>query len=121
MKNLAPSAIESFLERFDNFIDAEFRSVEVVDPFEMKVVLAAQDKARDFDWVSVSLLFSEVQAAHLVEENQLTFLDMSDGVSILYEDGTFAFGNTKCYNISALQSASLYIIAKTLKYEEGAF
>lgn len=121
MKPLSPNSIESFLERFDNFIDAEFRSVEVVDPFEMKVTLAAQDKARDFDWVSVSLLFSGVEAANLVEENQLTFLDMSEGVSILFEDGNFAFGTTKCYNISALKSASLYIIANTLKYEEGAF
>ena len=121
MKPLSSSAIENFLERFDNFVDAEFRSVEIVDPFEIKVTLAAQDKARDFDWVTVSLLFSGVEAANLVEENQLAFLDMSEGVSILFEDTHFAFGTTKCYNTSALQSASLYIIAKTLKYEEGAF
>jgi hypothetical protein len=46
---------------------------------------------------------------------------MSDGVTLL-EDGTrFAFGVGECYNIATLQTAPLYIIASSLKYEEGSF
>lgn len=121
MKPLTQTALDPFVARFDHFRSAELRSVEVMNPFEIKITLAAQDKARDYDWISISLLFSEVEAVNLVEENQLDFIDMEDGISIIYKENKFAFGIGECYNISSIERSSLYIIAKTLKYEEGAF
>ena len=121
MKILSPSAIESLLDRFDNFVDAEFRSVEVVDPFKIKVTLATQDKTRDFDWITLTLLFSEVKTANLIEETRLGLLDTEDGCSLIFDNSHFAFCVGKCYNSASLQSTPFFIVAKTLKYEEGSF
>ncbi len=121
MKPLTQPALPQFLERFDNFKGAELREVEVVNPFEIKLIIAIQDKARGFDWITIELLFSGVEAANLVEDNQLNFIDTEDGLSILFDENRFAFGIGACYNISAIKSSSLYIISETLKYQEGQF
>ncbi|MDH4944884.1 hypothetical protein [Sulfurimonas sp. C5] len=121
MKPLTQPALAEFLDRFDNFKGAELRELEVVNPFEIKLVIATQDKARGFDWITVEFLFSSVEAANLVEDNQLNFIDMEEGISILFNENKFAFGIGACYNISAIKSSSLYIISETLKYQEGQF
>ena len=109
------------MDRFDNFTGAEFRSLEIMSPVEIKVVLATQDKSRDFDWITVTLLFSTVEDAKLVEEKQLPFLDTSEGLGISFDNNRFAFCVGKCYNSASQQSAPLYIVAQSLKYEEGTF
>lgn len=121
MKPLSQAALSQFLERFDNFKGAELRELEVVNPFEIKLTIATQDKARGFDWITIELLFSGVEAANLVEDNQLGFIDMEDGLNIIFDENRFAFGIGACYNISAIKSSSLYIISETLKYQEGQF
>lgn len=121
MKPLTSPALSEFLERFENFKGSELRSLEVINPFEIKIVIATQDKARAYDWITVELLFSGVQAANLVEENQLQFIEMEDGANIMFEENSFAFGVGECYNISSVKSSSLYIISETLKYQEGQF
>lgn len=121
MKPLTSPALSEFLNRFDSFRGSELRSVEVINPFEIKVIIATQDKARAFDWITVELLFSGVEAANLIEDNQLDFLDMEDGISLLFDENRFAFGVGECYNISSIKSSSLYIISETLKYQEGQF
>ena len=121
MKPLTSPALPKFLDRFDNFKGGELRLLDVVSPFEIKITLATQDKARAYDWITIELLFSGVQAANLVEENQLGFIDMQDGVNIIFEENNFAFGIGECYNISNIKSSSLYIISETLKYQEGQF
>lgn len=121
MKPLTQTAIVPFIQRFDSFRDAELRQVEVIDPFEIQVVIAAQDKAREYDWITVTLQFTGVMAANLVEENQLQYIDMQDGLSLLYEDSKFAFGIGACYNISSIETSSLYILSQSVKFEEGQF
>jgi hypothetical protein len=112
--------IKEFLDRFDNFRDGEFRSIEVITPVTMLVTLAGQDKSREFDWVSVRLEFNGVSDARLLEENKLSLLDMSDGISIL-DDKKLAFGIGECYNISNIKNSSCFIEALNIKYEEGLF
>lgn len=121
MKPLSQAALKQFLDRFDNFKGSELRSLDVIDPFEIKLVIAAQDKARGYDWITIELYFSSVEAANLVEDNQLSFIDMEDGLNIIFSENSFAFGIGDCYNISNIKSSPLYIISKTLKFEEGQF
>jgi len=114
-------SIDLDLKRFNNFKDAEFRSLEIISPLNIKLTFAVQDAAREHDWITLTLNFNLVSDAKLLENSHLSFLDMSDGVTLL-EDGTrFAFGVGECYNIATLQTAPLYIIASSLKYEEGSF
>lgn len=109
------------LERFENFKDAEFRSLEVLSPEQLNLTFAVQDKAREFDWITLSLEFSGITDAKLLQESKMKLIDLSDGINIIKTDTGFAFGIGECYNISTIKSSSCYIIANTLKYEEGLF
>ncbi len=114
-------SVESLRERFSNFVDAELRSLEVLSPTEITLTMALQDKARDFDWITLQLHFSGVSDARLVNEKQLGFIDMSNGVTFLKEGTLFAFGIDECCNIEDIKNQTLYIIAKTLKTTESTF
>ena len=121
MKPLTPNNIPTFLERFNNFKDAEFRSLEVVSPLQIKLVFALQDAARAFDWITIELEFNGVSDARLLEHNRLSFVDMGDGANIVKDDDLFAFGIGECYNISNIKNSICYLIATDLKYKEGSF
>jgi hypothetical protein len=109
------------LDRFDNFKDAQLRLVEVVSPTQIKTTLAVQDKARDFDWITLTLEFNGIVDAKLPKENQLQYIDMSEGATIIKEDSKFAFAIGACYNISAIKNSIFYIISMDLKSKEGPF
>jgi len=121
MRPLLQTQLTSFLERFDNFKDAEFRSLELISPINIKLTFAAQDKARAFDWITITLEFNGVSDAKLLEEKQLSLVDMSEGFSLLFNENKFAFGIGECYNISGIRSSSCYLISDSLKYEENQF
>jgi len=109
------------LQRFDNFKDAELRSLEIVSPTHVKLRVAVQDKARAFDWITLELDFINVTDARLIEQNKLAYVDMSEGANILHVEKEFAFGIGACYNISTVKNSTFYIISKDLKYQEGQF
>ena len=114
-------SVNKLRERFSNFVDAEIRSLSILSATEIDLTLALQDKARDFDWITLTLHFSGVVDARLVDEKKLPFIDMSEGATLLQEDGNIAFGIGECYNIEDIKNQTLYIIAKTLKISEHAF
>lgn len=121
MRSLLQRETSAFLERFDNFRGAEFRSLKIINPTNIRVTFGVQDRARAFDWISISIDFYGISDAQLLDEEKLKHLDMSDGVSLLFEEGLFAFGTSECYNISSLKNSSIYLIAESIKYEEGQF
>ena len=121
MKPLHADNLDSFMERFDNFRNGEFRSIEIISPTTITITLAGQDSTREFDWISMKFEFNSVSDAKLLENGKLSFVDMSDGVSIINADSLFAFGLGKCYNIPNVKSSACHIVSSSLKYEEGLF
>lgn len=113
--------VDDFLKRFNNFKDAELRSIEVISPTTMLVTLAGQDEARAFDWLSIKLELSGVSDARLLEDKKLSLLDMNDGISILNNTNSLAFGIGECYNISSIRNSSCFIECSSIKYEEDLF
>ncbi len=115
--------INEFLKRFDNFIDGEFRSIKIISPTVMLVTLAGQDSARGFDWISMELEFNGVSDARVIEDNKLSLLDMSDGISLISQNNTLAFGIGigNCNSISSIKSSTCYIECSNIKYKEGLF
>lgn len=103
---------ESFLERFDSFKDGELRSIDIVSPTNINITLAGQDSGRAFDWVSVVLELSGISDASLVENSKLNLVDMSEGVSII---------NSANDIILKINSSTIYLTCKSIKYEEGEF
>jgi len=121
MKPLLAKDLPNFLSRFGNFVDAEIRSINVLSPTTIKIVIACQDTRRGFDWLTISLEYYNIIDTKLIENTKLPLVNMSDGVSLVYEDGSYAFGVGKYNNLSGIKSAVSYIISSTLKYEEGLF
>jgi hypothetical protein len=121
MKPLDASQITKFLARFDDFRESEIRSLEIISPTEIEITLTAQDSARAFDWITVTLLFSGVSDARVVDTKKLAYVDMESGVTLLNEDAHYAFCVGEYSSIAALQDAQLYIISQNIKYNEGAF
>ena len=99
------------LERFDNFKDADFRSLEILSPTNIKTTFALQDAGRAFDWITITLEFNDVFDAALVANEQIALVDMTEGITLTFDEG-FSF---------QVNNATFFIKAKTLKFEEGSF
>jgi len=121
MKPLEISQIAKFLERFDDFKESEIRSLKILSAKEIEITLTAQDKARAFDWITVTLLFNDVKDARLIDEKRVNYVTIEEGITLMNENGEYAFAIGKYNNIAALQDAQLYIITQNIKYEEGMF
>jgi len=121
MKPLLQKDITPFLERFCHFQDSEISSLEIISPSEIELTLTTQDKAKEYDWCTIVLLFSGISDAKLLNNAQLTHISMDDGISLMIEDNNFAFALGACYNIATLKNSSCYLIAKYIKYEERPF
>ena len=87
----------------------------------MKVVIACQDSARGFDWLTIDLECSDIIDARLLEDSKLSLIDMSDGITFINEDNYFAFGIGNYHNLSGIKNATCYIVSSSIKYEEGLF
>ena len=120
MKPLLAKDLAAFMQRFNNFKDGEFRSLEVISPTTMKIILAGQDEARAFDWIIIELEFNGVSDARLLDSSKLHLVDMSDGVNLIH-DKKIAFGIGEYDNISSMKNSTCYIICKDVKYQEGTF
>ncbi len=112
MKPLLKTDIKSFLERFESFKDAEFRSIYINSPFNITLTFAVQDAGRDFDWITIKLEFEGVSNASLIEESKLEYVDMSDGINITHNGTSFAL---------KIINSTCHIESSSLKYEEGLF
>ena len=121
MKPLTANQLPDFVKRFGDFVDAEIRSLELISPTVMRVVIACQDSARGFDWLTLNIELSGVSDARLLENSKLSLVDMSDGISLINEDSTFALGIGDYHNLSGIKNAISYIISSSIKYEEGQF
>ena len=109
------------LARFDNFKGAEFRSLDILSPLEINATFAVQDAARAHDWITITLKFTGVNDARLVDTKRISFIDLSEGISIIKDGTLIAFGIAECYNVESIKNSSCYVIANSLKYEEGNF
>ncbi len=113
--------INEFLKRFDNFKDAEFRSIEVVSPTSMQLTFATQDRARDFDWLTIALEFSGISDAKLLDANKLAHIDMQDGITLISKDKGIAFGIGEYKSQTSIIDSVCYILSTSVKYSEGQF
>lgn len=121
MKPLSQKDVGTLLKRFENFRGGELRDIKIVSPTAINLILAGQDSARGFDWITVEFEFSGVDDARVIENSKLSHVDLDEGVNIICENGKFAFGIGDRYNTSGIKNAICYIISSNLKYQEGEF
>lgn len=121
MKPLLANKTTELLTRIDNAVDGELYAVTMNSPLNFTIELSVQDKNRGYDWINIAFEIDGVHDARLIEDEKLSLVNMSEGVSILFEDGTCAVGVGKYNSIESIKSAGLYLIGTTVKYEERPF
>jgi len=121
MNPLLPNKIPELLTRIDNAIDGELISVTMNTPQNFTIELSVQDKSRGYDWINIAFEVDGVVDAKLIDDTKLSLVDMSEGISICYEDGMYGVGLGKYGSVESLKSATLYLVANALKYEERPF
>jgi hypothetical protein len=121
MKPLLAKDLPNFVSRFGNFVDAEIRSIKIISPTVIQVIVACQDSARGFDWLAINLEFNGVTDARVLENSKLSLIDMNNGFSLINEENSFGFGIGECHYLSGIKNAISYIISSNIKYEEGQF
>jgi len=121
MKPLLSENIKEFERRFNSAKDAELKYVTVLDPTTMCITIGVQDESRAFDWIDLELKVSSVSDARLVDENKFSFIDTSDGISIIYKNGEVIVAVGSYKSFEAAVNAPLFIKGGTLKYQENSF
>jgi len=121
VKPLLKKDLSAFLKRFDGFKDAELRSFEIISPAIVKITLAVQDSAREFDWITIKLELSEIIDARLLENSKLPHIDMNEGVTIIFAESQVAFGIGNYDNFSNITNSACYIKAASIKYQEDNY
>jgi len=121
MKPLLANKTPELLTRIDNAIDGELYAVTMNSPLSFTLELSVQDKNRGYDWINIAFEVDGVSDARLIEDDKLSLVDMSEGISIVYEGETCAVGIGNYNSIDSIKSATLYLVGSTIKYEERPF
>ncbi len=121
LRPLSKNEVGSFLARFERFTGSEIKSITLVSPTVIKIRVSAQDSALGFDWIDLSFELSNVSDANLIDDTKLAYLDMSEGMSIVFEDNKFAFCYGDYSSIRNAKDSSLFVICDSIKYEELPF
>lgn len=121
MKPLHGSEISSFLSRFENFEQSEIRAITLKTPTVIELQFSVQDNGRGFDWIDIAIECANVIDAKLIENTKLAYLDMNEGISIIFEEYKFALCYGKYSSMKNTKDSSFYIVCESLKYKELPF
>lgn len=121
MKPLTKLSSRALLERFDAARDSEVREIKTIGPTSFKIELSVQDSNRGYDWINIAFEIDGVTDALLVEDTKLKFLDLSEGISIVFENNKVGLSNSNCDSLSKTVESQLYLIGVSIKYEELPF
>ncbi len=121
MRPLLGPEVEAFEARFDYAINGTLRSLSVSNPQTIVLRLSVQDEARGFDWIDLEIEVSGVTDARLVEDDKLGFLDMSDGITVMFESGEAIVAVGEFDYLESALDAPLFIRGSALKYQEKPF
>ncbi len=121
MRPLSKSTARELLKRLNAAEDSEVREILIMSPTSFKIELSVQDPNRGYDWINIAFEISGITDALLVDDAKLSYLDMSNGIGIIFENENIGFTNSKCESLSKIRENQLYFIGASIKYEELPF
>lgn len=121
MKPLLATKTDELLTRIDHAMAGEIRSVLMNSPVNFTIEFSVQDANRGHDWINIAFEVDGVSNARLIDDEKLPFVDMSDGISLIFEDGSCAVAIGEYHSLEAMQSAALFLCGSSIKYEERPF
>lgn len=109
--------VNKVLEKYNNFADAQIKSIVTKEDESKVVVMSIQDDDGE-EIGEVSLEFSGIKEARILQNHVLAFLDMMSGVTIIEENGLYGFGIGHGESMLHVHNAPLYIISESISIEE---
>ena len=119
VKPLSTSTLKNLLERIDNAVQGEIRSLTPLSSTSIEICFSVQDSARGYDWIDVLFRIDSVNDAKLVSDNVLRSLDMSEGITVELTHGSAALAIGSY--AGRADEAPCYIIGTSIGYEELPF
>jgi len=110
--------IKTVLEKYNNFKDAQIRSVDHVSETS-KIVNIGIDDDYGQEIASVKIIFNNVTKSKILQNSVLAFLDMMSGISIVHENGLYGFALGNDSAMLHVHLAPMYIIASEVSIEEN--
>lgn len=109
--------IETLLTKYNNFKDAQIRSiVSLSDSSKLLTLVIQDDDGEDINTVEVK--FSNIKDSKILKNEVLSFLDMMSGITIIKEHNLYGFAVGKGSTMHHVNSAPLYIVSTDIEIEE---
>ena len=109
--------INTLLEKYNNFKDAQIRSIQQLSDSSKVVTLVVQDDDGE-DLNTVKIEFNNVTNSKILDNSVLSYMDMGFGISIIKEHDLYGFALGKGTAMLHVLNAPLYIIASDINIEE---
>ena len=109
--------INALLEKYNNFKDAQIRSIQPLSDSSKIVTLVVQDDDGE-DINTVNLEFKNIKESRILLNNVLPFLDMMTGISMVKEHDRYGFAVGGGSAMLDIHNAPMFIIASDLTIEE---
>lgn len=109
--------INSILEKYNHFKDAQIRSVQSLPDTSKVVTLVVQDDEGE-DLHTINITFKNIKESRILQNSVLSFLDMMSGISIIEEHGLYGFAVGRGSAMLHVHNAPMYIIASDIEIEE---
>jgi len=109
--------INTLLEKYNNFKDAQIRSIENISDSSKLLTLVIQDDDGE-DVSKVKVTFNNVRDSKILVNDVLPFLDMMSGISIIKENNLYGFAVGRGSAMLHVNSAPLYIISSDIEIKE---
>ena len=104
------------LDKYDRFRFGKISRIQTQDK-TVRVTLAVGNDEGDYT-DTLLLVFHEVVASKLFAPHMLDFLDLSEGVTLLFEHDQVGFAPGVASSMHYMHSAPFYIVASNITYKE---
>ncbi|QSZ41053.1 hypothetical protein GJV85_02620 [Sulfurimonas aquatica] len=109
--------INALLQKYDNFIGAQLRSIQPLsDTSKLLTIVIQDDDGEDLE--SVKIEFNNINDSRILENGVLSFLDMMSGISIIKEHDLYGFAVGNATTMLYVLNAPLYIVASDVKIQD---
>lgn len=109
--------ITPILEKYNNFRDAQIRSVKNLSSDSKLVTIVLQDDDGE-DLNSVELEFSDIKESRILENSVLAYMDMMSGITVVKEHGLYGFALGKGSAMLHVHNAPFFIVSSSLLVRE---
>jgi len=109
--------VDALLEKYDNFKDAQIRSVyNTAEDAKLVTIVIQDDEGEDVE--SIKIEFKGVKESRILENSVLPMMDMMSGVSIVKEHDLYGFALGRGTAMLHVHNAPLFIIASEIEIQE---